>query len=135
MILEIKKLMARGAYTGEFSFVYNPPQDAVLLPLCRIDGEVKVDGRYEIFEDDEVEVVLKIAYRLVGQCSYCLADAAKDIEYSTDALLFVTDKGNYDDYVYDGVRLDMSQAVNDALLFSQPKVLLCREDCGGVEIK
>lgn len=132
MILEIKKLMARAAYTGEFSFDYQPPQESILVPLCRIENGVKVTGNYEIFEDDEVEITLKISYVLVGSCSYCLADAQKSIEYSSD-VLFVTDKNDCDNYVYDGNRLDLSTAVNDALLFSQPKVLLCKEDCKGVK--
>lgn len=128
MILEIKKLMAKGLYTGEFSFDYQPPQDLNMLPLCQIAGGVKVEGRYEIFEDDEVEVTLSLAYRLVGQCSYCLADAEEQIEYTTEPLLFVTESGDGDSYVYDGNRLDLSQAVTDAMLFSQPEVLLCK-DC------
>lgn len=131
MILEIKKLMAKGAYTGEISFEYQPPQDLNLLPLCRIDGGVKVEGSYEIFDGDEVEVTLKLCYKLVGQCSYCLADAEEQIEYTTEPLLFVTDKSDCDNYVYDGNRLDLSQAVLDALLFSQPEVLLCKGGCKG----
>ena len=130
MILEIKKLMAKGAYTGEISFGYQPPQDLNLLPLCQIDGSVKVEGTYEIFEDDEVEVTLKISYKLVGSCSYCLADAEEQIEYTTEPLLFVTEEDG-DNYVYDGNRLDLSQAVVDAMLFSQPKVLLCNKGCKG----
>ena len=59
--------MAKGEYTGDFSFDYQPPQDLNLLPLCRIEGGVKVEGSYEIFDDDEVEVTLKLCYRLVGQ--------------------------------------------------------------------
>ena len=126
--------MSRAAYTGDFSFEEQPPQDSVLLPLCRIEGGVKVTGSYEIFEDDEVEVTLKLCYKLVGQCSYCLADAEKEIEYTSGALLFVTDKDDSDNYVYDGNRLDLSQAVKDSLLFSQPEVLLCKEDCKGIKI-
>ena len=133
MILEIKKLLARAAYTGEFSFEYQPPQDCILIPMCNIPHGVKVTGSYEIFDDDEVEVSFTVSYLLVGQCSYCLADAQKQIEYSSD-VLFVTDKDDADNYVYDGNRLDLSTAVNDALLFSQPKVLLCREDCKGIKI-
>ena len=131
MILEIKKLMAKGAYTGEISFDYQPPQDLNLLPLCHIDGGVKVEGTYEIFDGDEVEVTLKLCYRLVGQCSYCLANAEEQIEYTTEPLLFVTDKNDCDNYVYDGNRLDLSQAVLDAMLFSQPEVLLCNKGCKG----
>lgn len=120
--------MAKGEYTGNFSFVYEPPQDLNLLPLCRIEGGVKVEGEYEIFEGDEVEVTLKISYKLVGQCSYCLADAEKQIGYESEPLLFVTDKDDCDNYYFDGNRLDLSQAVNDAVLFSQPEVLLCGKE-------
>lgn len=133
MFLEIKKLMSRAAYTGDFSFEYQPPQDSIIIPLCRIEGGVTVSGEYEIFENDEVEVTLKLCYKLKGQCSYCLADAEKEIEYTSETLLFVTDKDDSDNYVYDGNRLDLSQAVNDALLFSQPEVLLCT-DCKGKKI-
>lgn len=126
--------MSRAAYTGEFSFDYQPPQSVVMLPLCQIQGRVKVQGSYEIFENDEVEVVLTLTYKLVGQCSYCLSDAEKEVEHTTETLLFVTDKNDRDNYFFDGNRLDLTQAVNDALLFSQPEVLLCNEDCKGIKI-
>ena len=131
MILEIKKLMAKGEYAGGISFDYQPPQDLNLLLLCRIDGVVKVTGSYEIFDGGEVEITLKLSYKLVGQCSYCLADAEEQIEYSTEPLLFVTDREDRDNYVYDGNRLDLTQAVVDAMLFSQPEVLLCGKCCKG----
>ncbi len=133
MILEIKKLMAMAAYVGEVSFVWQPPQDSILIPFCRVEGGVNAVAEYEIFEGGEVEITLKISYELIGQCSYCLADAKKRIEYETD-VLYVTDKDDLDNYVYDGNMLDLTAAVNDALLFSQPKVLLCKEDCKGIKI-
>ena len=45
--------------------------------------------------------------------------------------MYVTDKSDSDNNVYDGNRLDMSQAVLDAMLFSQPDVLLCKNGCEG----
>ncbi len=124
--------MARAAYVGEVSFVWQPPQDSILIPFCRVEGGVNTVAEYEIFEGGEVEITLKISYELIGQCSYCLADAKKRIEYETD-VLYVTDKDDLDNYVYDGNMLDLTAAVNDALLFSQPKVLLCKEDCKGIK--
>ncbi len=125
--------MARAAYVGEVSFVWQPPQDSILIPFCRVEGGVNAVAEYEIFEGGEVEITLKISYELIGQCSYCLADAKKRIEYETD-VLYVTDKDDLDNYVYDGNMLDLTAAVNDALFFSQPKVLLCKEDCKGIKI-
>ena len=132
MILEIKKLMSRAEYVGEVAFDYVPDRDGVLVPLAAIDS-VKVVAKYEIFEGEEVEVELHLSYTLKGQCSYCLQGAEERIEYA-DSVLFVTDVHDGDNYHYDGNTLDLSVAVNDALLFSQPKVLLCKKDCKGIKI-
>ena len=133
MIIEVKKLTAKGKYEGDFSFEFTPPEDKLLIPLCRIDGTVKVEGRYELYEDDSVGVQFTVKYALEGQCSYCLERARKQIEYSDD-VLFVADKNDGDNYHYDGMRVDLTAAVNDALLFSQPEVLLCKEGCQGIKI-
>jgi uncharacterized metal-binding protein YceD (DUF177 family) len=133
MIIEVKKLISRKEYEGEFSFEYNPPQDKMLLPLCQFDGVVKVEGDYVIYEDNAVGVNLKLTYNLKGQCSYCLEDAKKTIEYSTE-ILFVPDKQDADNYYYDGNKVDLTAAVDDALLFSQPEVLLCKEGCEGIKL-
>lgn len=127
MILEIKRLLAKGEYRGVVSFDFTPPHDSLLLPLCSFDGAVHFTGEYEVFDGDEVELAFEITYKLKGQCSYCLAEAQKVVNYSSE-VLFVTDKNDVDNYYYDGVRLDISQAISDALYLSQPDVLLCG-DC------
>ena len=133
MIIEIRKLTAKGKYEGDFSFECTPNGDKLLVPLCSIEGTVKVEGRYEIYEDDSVGVDFTLKYALVGQCSYCLEKASKQIEYYSE-VLFVRDKEDSDNYYYDGIKIDLSAAVNDALLFSQPEVLLCKEGCQGIKI-
>lgn len=132
MELEIKKLNALRKYTGEFSFEYAPAEDLNLVPLCKINGMVKVSGEYEIFDDDSVEIRLTVDYYLKGQCSYCLNDAEKQIKFTTE-VLYLTEKDN-DNYYYDGNKLDLKPAVNDAILISQPNVLLCKEDCKGIDV-
>ncbi|MGN0805683.1 MAG: YceD family protein [Candidatus Coproplasma sp.] len=127
MILEIKRLLAKGDYHGNISFEFVPEKEALLVPLCSFDGAVSFNGEYEIFDGDEVELRFEITYKLKGQCNYCLADAEKVIKFSSE-VLFVTDKDDLDNYYYDGVRLDLSKAISDALLISQPDVLLC-EGC------
>jgi uncharacterized metal-binding protein YceD (DUF177 family) len=133
MIIEVKKLNARKEYEGTFSFDYTPPQDKVLLPLCSFDGDAKVEGDYIIYEDESVGVKFKITYKLKGQCSYCLEDAQKTVEFETD-VLYVRDKEDLDNYYYDGIKIDLTTAVDDALLISQPDVLLCKEGCDGIKI-
>lgn len=124
MVLEIKRLLAKGEYSGNISYEFTPQKENLLIPLCVFDGAVSFNGEYEIFDGDEVELRFEITYKLKGQCSYCLADAEKVIKFSSE-VLFVTDKDDLDNYYYDGVRLDLSKAITDALLFSQPDVLLC----------
>ena len=133
MIIEIRKLTARGKYEGDFSFEITPAEDKLLIPLCSIAGTVTVEGKYEIYEDDSVGVDFTLKYVLEGQCSYCLEKASKRIEYYSE-ILYVTDKEDSDNYYYDGIKIDLTAAVNDALLFSQPEVLLCKEGCEGIKI-
>ena len=97
-----------------------------------MDGSVKVKGSYEIYEDDSVGVNFTVKYSIKGQCSYCLKDARAEVEEAFD-ILFVTED-DLDNYRYDGINIDLKSAVDDAILFSQPNVLLCNEDCTGIDI-
>ncbi len=132
MEIEIKKLIALGKYTGNFSFDYTPRQDCCLVPLCKVEGGVKVSGEYEIFDDDAVEVMLTVSYKLKGQCSYCLNDTEKQITF-TQAVLFVPEADD-ENYYYDGLKINLTTAVDDAILISQPQILLCKEDCKGIDV-
>jgi uncharacterized metal-binding protein YceD (DUF177 family) len=132
MKLQVKKLNALKKYTGDFKYEYHPSADLVSVPLCHFDGAVIVEGNYEIYDDDTVDVSFRLKYRLVGQCSYCLNDASKDIDESFD-VLYVPYEDD-DNYSYDGINVDLTHAVDDAILFSQPNVILCRDDCQGIDI-
>ena len=127
MELDIRKLIAQNKCSGEFDFTYIADGDRNMIPLANIIGEVKVFGEYEIFEDDSVEITLRLKYLLAGNCSYCLSPAQKEVEYVGE-IVFVTDKNDTDNYTYNGLKINLKSAVDDALLFSQPSVLLCA-DC------
>ena len=126
MVLEVQRLIALKKYVGNFTETLRPPVEKLILPLAEVDGDVRVEGEYEIYEDDSVGLNIKICYKLKGQCSYCLEDASCNVEYSYEAL-FVTDRDDADNYCYDGVRLNITHAVEDAFVFSQPEVLLCEK--------
>lgn len=127
MIIEVKRNIVAGKFTGSFEEILPPPEGKLMLPLAKVEGDVHVAGEYEIFDDDSVEVKLTLSYKLRGECSYCLEPAASAVKYSYDAL-FVPDRDDADNYYYDGVKLDTRRAVEDAFVFSQPEVLLCA-DC------
>ena len=86
---------------------------------------IEVEGEFEIYEDDSVGVNFTLSYSLKGRCSYCLAEALQKVRYSYEAL-FVPDSDDDDNYRYSGARLDIMPAVEDAFVFSQPNVLLCK---------
>ena len=132
MKIEVKKLNALKKYTGDFEFDYEPPKDACLIPLCAIDGKVHIKGDFEIYEDDSVGVNFTVSYRINGQCSYCLEKARADIEKAFE-ILFVPED-DPENYSYDGITINLQTAVNDAILFSQPNIILCREDCTGIDV-
>lgn len=138
MEIEVRKLNARKQCKGSFSFGYAPPADCCLIPLCSVDGEVKVSGSYEIEEDGRVFVDLTVVYTITGKCSYCLSPARKEIVFTTEILYDVTEKdvsdSDDDHYIYDGVKIDLRTAVDDAILISQPNILLCREGCEGIDV-
>ncbi len=125
MIIEVQKLIALKKYVGDFSFSCPPPADKMLIPLAEADGCIEVEGEFEIYEDDSVGVNFTLSYSLKGRCSYCLAEALQKVRYSYEAL-FVPDSDDDDNYRYSGARLDIMPAVEDAFVFSQPNVLLCK---------
>lgn len=132
MKIEVRRLNAQKKYEGEFSYDYDPEEDLCLLPFSKL-SDIKVSGRYEIYEDDEVSVTLTVKYKIVGKCSYCLSPAEQPVEFGSE-VLFVP-RADDDNYRYDGISIDLAPAVKDAILISQPSVLLCREDCTGIDVE
>lgn len=132
MKIEVRKLNALKKYEGEFAFDCDPFENLCLLPFCGL-SDIKVSGRYEIYEDNEVLVVFTVKYRLSGKCSYCLEPAEKEINFESE-VLFVP-RADDDNYQYDGITINLEPAVKDAILISQPSVLLCRDDCTGIDVE
>ena len=132
MEIEVRKLNALKKYEGVFEYEYEPPEGSCLVPLCKIEGKVKVSGKYEIYEDDSVGITLTVNYKIVGQCSYCLSEAQQEVSF-TQEILYVTEKDD-DNYYYDGIKLYLKPAVDDAILISQPNIILCREGCTGIDV-
>lgn len=132
MEIDVRRLNALKKYEGTFEYDYEPALDSCLVPLCKIEGKVKVTGSYVIYEDDSVGVNLTVSYLLAGQCSYCLSDAEENVSF-TQEILYLTEKDD-ENYFYDGIKINLKQAVDDAILISQPNVLLCKEGCTGIDV-
>ena len=131
MILDVQKLNWARKYSGELHFSLQPNDELVSIPMVKIASEIAVDGSYEIFDDDSLEVRGTVRYLLQGACSRCLQSAEKWVEAEWNAC-FVKGESDGENYSYKKNTVDLNQSVQDAVMFSMPHVLLCREDCEGI---
>lgn len=111
-------------------FDYAAPETLIEIPFVSFDGAVHVCVDYELFEDDALEIRGTLVYGLVGQCSRCLEPAKTTVEFEFDAVFERSE--NAEDYSYQGKRVDLTPAIDDAILSSMPYLLTCREDCVGL---
>lgn len=127
MIIDVRKLNAQKKYSGTLEFEYEAPENLIDIPFVKFSSPVKVEAKYELFEDDSLELRGKILYTLEGQCSRCLKETSERVEGELDAY-FQPFKGG-EDYAYSGGVIDLTNAVNDAIMSSMPRTLSCGENC------
>ena len=127
MVIDIRKLNAQKCYYGEMQFFYNAPGEVLNIPYAKFDGAVSVTFEYDLYEDNAFEIRGKVCYKLKGQCSRCLKEVELSIEGDLNALF--EPKKDAEDYSYFGGVVDITQAVQDAIVFSLPFSLSCKEEC------
>lgn len=127
MVIDVRKLNVQKQYVGRLEFEIEGDDELIDLPFVRFATPIKVEAEYEIFADDSVEVKGKVVFTLEGQCSRCLNDAREEVVGELDALF--EPKKDAEDYSYFGGKVDLSEAVRDAVLMNMPRVLSCGENC------
>ncbi len=127
MIIDVRKLNAQKKYSGTLEFEYEAPENLIDIPFVKFSSPVKVEAEYELFEDDSLELRGKILYTLEGQCSRCLKETSERVEGELDAYFQPFKDG--EDYAYSGGVIDLTNAVNDAIMSSMPRTLSCGENC------
>jgi len=101
------------------------------IPYTSFASPVTVRFDYELYEDDSLEIKGKVSYKLEGKCSRCLKDATAEVEGTLDA--YFQNTKDPEDYAYTGAFVDLTKAVEDAIMLSMPYLLLCDEACTGIE--
>ena len=130
MIVDVRKLNASGNWSGRLCFDYEAPAELIDIPFVRFSAPVRVEADYVLCEDDSLEVTGKVSYVLEGQCSRCLKDASQSVTGELNA--YFQPKRDSEDYSYTGGVIDLTDAVNDAILGSMPRVLSCGPNCEGI---
>ncbi|MBQ8395321.1 MAG: DUF177 domain-containing protein [Clostridia bacterium] len=111
-------------------FEYSAPETFIQIPYVKFAAPVKVSFDYELYEDDSLEIRGTVSYTLEGQCSRCLRETQEVIEGELDA--YFEPRKDYEDYGYTNGMVNLTQAVEDAIMASMPYVLSCGEDCEGI---
>ena len=130
MTIDIRKLNAKKEYFGRMEFSYEPPKELLEIPFANFDGPVKIVFDYELYEDNSIEIKGTVSYRISGQCSRCLQNASMQVEGELDA--FFEPKKDAEDYSYSNGIVQLSKAIDDAIMASMPFSLSCGEDCKGL---
>jgi uncharacterized metal-binding protein YceD (DUF177 family) len=130
MIIDIRKLNAQKKYSGSMEFEYSASETLIEIPFVKFVGPVKVAFEYDLYEDDSFEIRGTVSYRLEGQCSRCLKDAAQDVVGELNA--YFEDRKDFEDYGYTNGVVRLENAVEDAIMASMPFTLSCGEACEGL---
>ena len=130
MIIDVRKLNAQKKYSGRMEFEYNAPEHLLEIPLVKFASPVKVVFEYDLYEDDSLEVRGTVAYKLEGQCSRCLQAASADVVGELDA--YFEPRKDYEDYGYTNGVIDLTRAVDDAIMASMPFSISCGETCESI---
>ena len=130
MLIDIRKLNAQKKYVGKMEFEYSAPETFIEIPFVKFAAPVKIVFDYELFEDNSLEIIGSVSYVLTGQCSRCLKETKMQVEGELDA--YFENRKDYQDYGYTNGVVNITQAVEDAIMASMPFALSCGEDCATI---
>ncbi len=131
MNIDIRKLNSQKSYFGEMCFSYDPPEKLLSIPSASFDGPVSITFTYDLYEDNAFEIHGTVRYKLKGECSRCLKPVETVVEGELSALF--EPKKDAEDYSYFGNVVDITQAVEDAIVFSLPFNLSCESECEPIQ--
>ena len=130
MLIDIRKLNAQKKYAGDMEFEYSAPEQLIEIPFVQFSSPVKIRFSYELYEDDSLEIRGTVNYRLEGQCSRCLQPASQEVVGEIDA--YFEPRKDAEDYAYANGIVDLTRAVEDAVMASMPFSLSCGDQCKGL---
>jgi len=108
-------------------FEYPAPETLIEIPFVKFASPVKIIFDYDLYEDDSLEIRGTVAYKLEGQCSRCLKAASAEVEGELDA--YFECRKDYEDYGYTNGVVDLTKAVEDAIMASMPFCISCGDNC------
>ena len=127
MLIDIRKLNAQKKYEGHMEFEYSAPETFIEIPFVKFAAPIKIEFDYELYEDNSLDIRGSVSYLLEGQCSRCLKETKMQVEGELNA--YFENRKDYEDYGYTNGIVNITQAVEDAIMASMPFTLSCGDDC------
>ncbi len=130
MVIDVNLLKRQGKTSESFVFPITIDKELALSPdyefsEAEINCEVFLNG-------GNVDVYGTLSYVVSGQCARCLGHAGTKVEISFDEVF--SERPQEDEYRFKSGKIDLSELIKDNVLFSQPTILLCKEDCEGIKV-
>lgn len=125
--IDVRGAIAKKQFSEELNFEYEADGTLLDIPFVSFSSPVEVALRYEILENDDVEVTGQMRFSLKGECSRCLADTEQSFVAELDGL-FVAGESDGETYGYRNGVIYLEEFLRDGLLVALPPRLLCG-DC------
>ncbi len=127
MLLDLTRAVDDIKY--DFSFVVDVDKSIYDGRDVEANTALSVEGYY-IVQDDVVTVVADMDVAVTTRCDRCLQPVT--IEHTAGLDVIYDKKGEEGTYPYQGYTIDLQDAVNEALTFTFPSLVLCKADCKGL---
>ncbi len=125
MVIDINLLKRQGKTSEKFKFPFEIDKNLALSPDYEFKNAV-LKCEVEL-KEDYVVVFGEISYTVVGDCVRCLEKTEKPVKVEFDEIF--SERPMEDEYSYKSGRLDLGELIKDNVLFSQPTVIYCKDDC------
>lgn len=126
--IDVRLKQAKKAYVGELAFAFEGDNSLIDLPDTRFSSPVEAALRFEIFEDDTVDIAGTLTFSLTGPCSRCLKSVERTFTAEIDAC-YEPGEGDGESYGFSNGVVDLSELLRDTLLVALPSRLTCEEEC------
>ena len=131
-ILDVSKALKAPGQRFALNEQLELPEMEFMSDPVRFD-KVTLDGEYLSTDDDRISVQGTARAWITSRCDRCLEPMQLEAQGPVDAVYArEPDPDDPDLYSYDSSRIDLTDAVRDAILMELPLRFLCREDCKGL---
>lgn len=129
MIVDISKVLSKKNYKEETTFIVECKElsksHTVVEPITFV-GIIKNIG-------DSVEISGNVQGVIEVSCSRCLALIKYHINVEIEEVIAKNNDNRDEDIIFiDKDQIDLSQIIENSILFSIPIKILCKEDCKGL---